>query len=301
MIFINENNTISTETTIALGIFDGVHLGHREILNTAKMCSAEKNSFSVFTFEISTIKKKHGKPYEYIYTENQKNRIFESMKVEYIYSPNASDIMGMSGEEFSEKILKDKMNAKTVVCGENFRFGKGASCGVNELEKFGEKYDFNVKSCRILESEGKKISSAVIKEYLKNGDITAVNRLLSENYFIEGEIVKGNQIGRTLEFPTINQIFKAGQVIPKKGVYASKCEIEGKHFNAVTNIGVKPTVAHDIMPLAETHILGFSGDLYGKNIKTSLTVFLREEHKFSSIEELKKQIEIDVKEAEGIA
>lgn len=297
MIFINKNDTISVETTVALGIFDGVHLGHREILNSSKKISEDQNAFAIFTLETSSVTKKHGKPYKYIYSDNQKNRIFESLNAEYIYSPKASEIMEMSGEEFAEKILKNKINAETVVCGENFHFGKGASCGVIELIKFGFKYGFNVKCCELLKSDGKNISSAAIKEYLKIGDIVTVNRLLGENYFIDGKVVTGNRIGRTLNFPTINQIFKTNQVIPKKGVYASKCEIEGKRFNSVTNIGIKPTVSNNITPLAETHILGFSGDLYGKNIKVSLTHFLREEHKFSSIENLKKQIERDVKEA----
>lgn len=294
MKFVKESEKISDKTSVALGIFDGVHLGHREILNTAESYTCDGLSFAVFTFNTSSVENKHGKPYKYLYTENQKNYILNGLGAKFIYSPKANRIMGMSGEEFAAEILKKKMNAAIVVCGENFRFGKGASCGVLELENFGNKYGFKVKICKILEKDGEKISSERIKEYLKNGGIENANKLLGRNFFIMGKVVCGNRLGRTISFPTINQLFERGQVIPKNGVYAASCEIDGKAYGAVTNIGVKPTLEENIKPLAETHILDFCGDLYGKCVKTDIIGFLREEKKFSSLNMLKKQIEKDI-------
>lgn len=292
MKFINSDEKIPCKTSVALGIFDGVHLGHREILNNAR--SYLPLSFAVFTFKTSSVEKKHGKSYEYIYTENQKNHILKDMGTKFIYSPDAADIMGMSGEEFAREILKEKMNAEAVVCGENFRFGKGASCGVSDLKYYGKLYGFKVKSCKILEKDGRKISSGRIKESLKKGEIAAANKLLGQNYFIMGKVVTGNRIGRTLSFPTINQLFEERQIVPKMGVYATSCKINGSVYGSVTNTGIKPTVDQNIKPLAETHILDFYDDLYGKNIKVDFIEFLREEQKFSSLELLKKQIEKDV-------
>ncbi len=301
MKFIKENEIISDKTSVALGIFDGVHLGHREILNTAGRYTLNGLSFAVFTFDTSSVKTKHGKPYEYIYNENQKNYILTGVGVEFIYSPKANRIMGMSGEEFAAEILKKKLNAEEVVCGQNFRFGKGASCGVSELEDYGKKYGFKVKVCEIIEKDGEKISSERIKEYLKNGKIAEANKLLGQEFFIMGEVVCGNRLGRTMNFPTINQLFEKGQIIPKMGAYASGVEIDGRVYCAVTNIGIKPTVEQNNLPLAETHILDFNGDLYGKNVKVNIYEFLREEKKFSSLDMLKEQIEKDVKRSKEIS
>ncbi len=301
MKFISENEKISDKTSVALGIFDGVHLGHRRILNTAEGFAGDGLSFAVFTFNTSSVEKKHGKPYEYLYTENQKNYILKNLGAKFIYSPNASDIMEMSGEEFAYEILKKKMNAEAVVCGENFRFGKGASCGAAELGYFGKKYGFKINICKILKKDGEKISSERIKEYLKTGGITKANKLLGQKFFIMAKVAYGNKLGRTIGFPTINQLFETGQTIPKHGVYAAICEIDGISYGAVTNIGIKPTVEENIKPLAETHILGFSGDLYGKYVKTDIIGFMREEKKFSSLDMLKKQIEKDIIKSKEIS
>ncbi|MGN0612995.1 MAG: bifunctional riboflavin kinase/FAD synthetase [Porcipelethomonas sp.] len=294
------NNNIKHKTAAALGIFDGVHMGHREILNAAKSFEAQGLSFAVFTFQTSSVKKKHGKPYEYIYTETQKNHILENLGAEYIYSPRAEELMGMTGEEFAAKILRDKMNAEAVVCGENFRFGKGAACGVSELVSLGEKYGFTVKICKLLERDGEKVSSDRIREYLRSGEISKANDLLGSRYFIKSKVVTGNRLGRTINFPTANQLFEERQVVPLNGVYASCCRIGGREYSAVTNTGVKPTVEQNISPLAETYIMDFSGDLYGKTVKVEFMDFLRAERKFPSLDELKKQIETDSEKAKAI-
>lgn len=299
MIFINEEK-IKEKTAVAMGIFDGVHLGHRLILETAKSFSEKNLKFSVFTFKTTSVEKKHGEPYKYIYTENQKNYILEKLGAEYIYSPDISAVKSMSGEQFAKEVLAEKMNAQVVVCGENFRFGRGAACGVNELEAFGKKYSFEVKVCKTLEKNGEKISSGKIKEYLKNGELVKANELLGERYFLLGEVVTGNRIGRTISFPTLNQLYEERQVIPKNGAYATAAGIFEKEYGAVTNIGVKPTVEKDILPLAETHVIDFSGDIYGKTVKIEFIEFLREEQKFPSLEHLKKQIESDLNKAKRI-
>lgn len=299
MIFINDEK-IAEKTVVALGIFDGVHLGHRIIFDTAKSKLSRDMKFAVFTFKTSSIMKKHGQPYEYIYTEAQKNHIFERLGADYVYSPEIASLIDMSGEDFCREILKEKMNAKYIVCGKNFRFGKGASCGAEQLKQFGDKYGFEVCICDILKMDGEVVSSGRIKEYLKSGDIPKANKLLGENYFVAGEVVTGNRIGRTINFPTLNQLFEERQIVPKMGAYATCCEIFGEKYSGVTNIGVKPTVESNISPLAETHVCGFSGDIYGENVKIDFIEFLREERKFPSIEHLKKQIESDLKSANEI-
>jgi len=299
MIFLKDE-TIREKTAVAMGIFDGVHLGHRLILDTARECAENTGKFAVFTFRTDSVEKKHGNPYEYIYTDRQKNYILADMGVDYLFSPEISSLMDMSGEQFAKGILSVKMNAGGVVCGENFRFGKKASCGVSELKAFGEKFGFEVKVCRTLEKNGEKISSGKIKEYLKNGEVSKANNLLGCRYFLMGEVITGNRLGRTINFPTINQAFENRQVVPKRGAYATVADFTEEKYCAVTNIGVKPTVEKDIKPLAETHILDFSGDIYGETVKIDFMEFLREEKKFPSLENLKEQIESDVNMAKKL-
>lgn len=292
MIDITGNSKISEKTAAALGIFDGVHCGHRKIISAALRCHGLAPA--IFTFPASGVCRKHGRPYEYIYTNRQKLDILERLGIKYICSPELCDIRHMSGEEFAENILAGKMNVGAVVCGENFRFGNGALCGPEELERFGKRLGFRVCVCSTKMINGIEISSEAIRVLLRKGDMCAAARLLGRNYFLDSEVVMGNRIGRTLDFPTINQIFCDGQLIPARGVYHTNTIIGGETYDSVTNVGVKPTVEKNIKPLAETHILGYSGNLYGKRIQVRFKEFIRSEIKFGSLEELKKQIKCDI-------
>lgn len=285
MTVITLNNRIPEKTAVALGIFDGVHCGHRLIISHA----CDYGYFpAVFTFRTESVKVKHGKPFEYICTNDQKLHNFAKMGVEYVLSPDFDDIRNMTGEEFIKNILVGCMNVGAVVCGDNFRFGKDASCGVEELEFFGEKYGFLVEVTKLKEND---FSSEKFRTMLRNGELSKENP-----YILYGEVVHGNQIGRTINFPTLNQNYATGQLVPKYGVYCTRTEIDGIMYNSITNVGVKPTVAGERLPLAETHILDFSGNLYGRNIEVEFCKFIRPEMKFSSVEELKKQISRDIAE-----
>lgn len=290
---IAENDRITEKTAVALGLFDGVHLGHREIIKFTKRF--EKSGFvpAVFTFGSSGITEKQGRKQEYIYTDRQKENILEKLGMQYCYSADFSSLKNLSGEEFMREILLKKLNAYHVVCGHDFRFGRNAECGIEELIRYGQKHGFGVVIGPDIMQNGEKISSQRIRELLENGKIKEANRLLGARYNIAGEVVHGNELGRTLDFPTINQKFSIGQLVPKRGVYHTLTEIDGRKYTSVTNVGVKPTVEKNIQPLAETHILDFSGDLYGKNVKVEFCGYIRGEKKFASVEELKNQISAD--------
>ncbi|MBR6385114.1 MAG: riboflavin biosynthesis protein RibF [Ruminococcus sp.] len=282
------NDRIKEKTAAALGLFDGVHEGHELILRNAGMYSMRNYAPSVFTFRTESIKIKHGKPFEYIYTNRQKLEKI-SKNIRYVLSPDFDEVRNMTGEEFVEKILVNIMNVGAVVCGDNFRFGKNASCGISELKSFGEKYGFEVKISKLGENH---FSSEKYRELLRNGE---VEKLYPHNaYSLFGEVVRGNQIGRTINFPTVNQLYAENQLVPKFGVYRTRTFIDEKCFPSVTNIGVKPTVKGERNPLAETHILHFGGNLYGKTITVEFLEFIRPEIKFSSLDELKNQIEKDI-------
>lgn len=290
---IAENECITEKTAVALGLFDGVHLGHRKIIEFAKRF--EKSGFvpAVFTFKNATVTEKQGRKQEYIYTDCQKNTVLEKLGMKYCFSADFSSLKDLSGEEFMREILIKKLNAYHVVCGHDFRFGRNAECGIEELIGYGQKHGFGVVIGPDIMYDGEKISSGKIRTLLAEGEICHANSLLGARYNITGEVVHGNRIGRTIDFPTINQCFAENQLVPKRGVYHTLTEIDGRKYTSVTNVGVKPTVEKNIQPLAETHILDFSGDLYGKNIKVEFCGYIRGEKKFASVEELKNQISAD--------
>lgn len=276
--------------SVALGIFDGVHLGHRAVMKMTE----DSGDPAVFTFNNTSLHVKQGRSIEYIYTDEQKADLIRALGIRKIFSENFSDIRDMSGREFAENIIVRKLGADSVVCGRDFRFGRNASCGINELAVLGREYGFEVRVAEDVLFNGAPVSSGRIRSLLGQGDVTAAAELLGRSYMISGRIVHGRQIGRTLDFPTINQHFAEDQLVPCFGVYASSVNIDRQHYVSVTNIGVKPTVGGESKPLAETHIIGFSGDLYGRELDVELRGFIRSEVKFNSLEELREQISKDI-------
>ncbi|MDE5946965.1 MAG: bifunctional riboflavin kinase/FAD synthetase [Oscillospiraceae bacterium] len=279
---------------VALGLFDGVHLGHREVIKYP--VQLEKYGFipSVFTFKNSSLSEKQGRSIEYIYTDVQKESIIKDLGIKEIFSEDFNTIKDLNGEEFVREILIKKVNAGYVICGNDFKFGKRASCGIRELSELGKKYDFKVKIADNIKLQNEIVSSRKIRGLISIGYISSANLMLGSDYHIDGEVVHGRQLGRTLNFPTINQVFEPNQLVPKKGVYQSSTEIDGILYESITNIGIKPTVGAEVKPLSETHILNFSNDIYGKNIKVTLKRFIRDEKKFASVQELRSQIFKDI-------
>lgn len=285
-------NAKRKKTAVALGIFDGIHRGHRLILK--KVLNYSGLVPAVFTFITESIKVKHGKPFEYIYPNKQKLEMIKKIGFSYIESFNFESLRELDGERFAKEILAEKMNAGAVICGENFRFGKNASCNADDLKRFGEKYGFKVETVKLEKDSERTLSSESIRNYIRNGKVRELAEKLDFTYYIEGTVLQGNKIGRTLDFPTVNQQFADGRLIPKRGVYESNTIIGDTVYRSITNIGIKPTVGENVKPVAETHILDFSGDLYGKNIVVVPIDFIRDERKFGSLEELKKQINEDI-------
>lgn len=306
MLIISDNGramlALPTEraTAAALGVFDGVHRGHRAVIGRAREY-AEKNGLAaaVCTFKTDTISTK-GTDFLPIFTEEKKLSLLSGEGVEYIYDPDFSHVRDMSAEVFVRDILAKKLRAASVVCGNDFRLGKNAACGVHELENICRDFGIAVIPVDDITEQGEKISSARLRQMIKNGDISGANRLLGSCYSIDGEVICGNRFGRQMNFPTANQALPRGVVCPMYGVYASRAVIDGRTVKGITNIGIKPTVSDEGMPLSETHFIGFEGDIYGRDISVELLRFIRPEKKFDSPGELQRQIGRDIAEAEKI-
>lgn len=283
------------KTAVALGLFDGVHLGHRAVIDAALAQRENGLTATVFTFEPECVLRKSGGSSGYIYTRTEKEILLrEQIGVDDIVSPPFEQLCSLSGEKFTREVLSGQLNAAYVCCGDDFRFGRNAACGARELTDYGRRYGFAVEVVSPVEYGGSAVSSSRIRELLQSGDITAANELLGSAYFINATVTDGNHIGRTIDFPTINQEFAEGQLVPRYGVYSTHANVGGRVLPSVTNVGVKPTVGGVDRPLAETHIIGYSGDLYGKNVDVCFSGFIRPERKFGSLDELKAQIAADI-------
>jgi len=297
LIDITYGSRADERTAVALGYFDGLHLGHMGVIGAAM--AQKELAPAVFTFNCDTTLPKFRGPEDIISFEN-KRELMERIGVKYLFAPDYAEVCTLTDEEFVRDILIGRLNAGFACCGRSFRFGKGG-CGTPErLAEIGEKYGMRTEIVQDVCLDGQVISSTRIREHIRRGEIEQANRLLGYELWYRLPVVRGNEIGRTISFPTINQVIPDTNIIPKYGVYKSIVEVGGKQYKGVTNIGVKPTVQHrndGTGAVMETHIIGFDGDLYGQNIAVALVRYIRPEVRFSGLEELKQQISRDKENA----
>lgn len=279
-------------TVCALGLFDGVHRGHQLIITMAvKKAQSLDGHSAVFCFKTDTVTSKgHDGRIEMLMSDEEKHKKMAELGVEVLFSPDFAEFKGMSPEDFVKKVLKERLNCSGAVCGNDFTFGKGAQGKAVDLKRLGEKYDIDVEIVSPLLMGGEVISSTEIRRCVREGEIAKANEMLGYHFGFCLEVEHGFQRGRTWDFPTINQQIPKGRVMPKFGVYCSAVEIDGNKYAGVTNIGVKPTVHVETAPLAETFIMDYHGDLYGRKLKLELHEFLRPEKMFDSFDSLREEI-----------
>lgn len=280
-------------TSVALGFFDGVHLGHQDVIKTAVNASSDVCKATVLTFNNSPSYILSGNKKPLLTTDEEKFKLFEKLGVEYVYCIDFNEVCSMTAEDFVREVLYDTLNAKFVIAGFNYHFGKGGNADADDLISMCHSLKMDACKRTPVKYKDEPISSTRIRECISNGEIETANAMLSYNFSITSKVTSGNHIGTTLSTPTINQPLKSEIVTPKFGVYASKVTVDDKVYLGATNIGTHPTVGKT-EPLCETHLLNFDpGDLYGKNVKTELLHFIRPEKKFDSLDELKNQIQRD--------
>ena len=276
-------------TAIALGCFDGIHIGHQAVIEKLNYRQAERLDKAVFSFS-DNLSIKPGA--EHIASFGDKCGILRKMGISELILPSFESVRNQSPEDFFNNILLDRLDAKLLVCGENYRFGKKASGDCDLLLKLSADAGIECIVVPFVTHEGEIVSSSRIREALRRGDVEKAAAMLGRPFSYCYEVIHGRKLGRELGTPTINQSFPKGFLIPLYGVYASVTEVDGKLYPSVTNIGVKPTVGSAV-PLSETWIIGVSSDLYGRKIRVSLISYMRSECRFDSITELKDAIQCD--------
>lgn len=286
-------------SAVALGYFDGIHIGHKAVLNKALCEAREKNLIPIVVlFDIHPRKLLSGKIPPMLTTEERKRGILKGMGFN-IFDFNFREGMNYSPEEFINKILVEKLNAKSVSCGFDYHYGKGGKGNAETLREALSRRNISFYSAEPVELGGEVVSSTQIRKLISQGNIEKANAMLGENFSYEFTVEKGDGRGRTMGFPTINQFFPEDFIEPRYGVYMSLTKIDGEIYLSVTNVGIRPTVSTDRMR-SETCILDFSGDLYGKRVQVQLVRFLRDETKFQSIEALTQAIEKDIENARKV-
>ena len=289
----------SRNNYIALGSFDGLHLGHLSLVRKVKSLAKENNGKSiVFTF------KNHPRTFininnkiELIMTNEEKIRVLQKEGIDILAFKDFDEkMMKMMPDEFINWLCKT-YNVKGIVVGFNFKFGYKNLGDVQLLKKFEEEYRYKLYVMEPCKSEGEIISSTTIRKELVDGNVEKAFDMLSRPYMLSGKVIDGKKLGRTIGFPTANLEINQQKVIPKKGVYYTNVKINEKIFKGITSVGNNPTVNGQELTV-ETYILDFSNDIYGKEINIYFIDRIRDEIKFNNINELIEQLKKDKKFAE---
>ena len=289
---------------LAIGIFDGVHLGHRKVIEKM-MASSGGGDKTILTFDPhpETVLRPHAELPRIMSLEHRLELFRELGLNAAIIVKFSRHVAEMSPEDFIEKVIIRGIGSERVFVGDNFYFGKGACANTARFRKAGTERGIKVETVKAVKKGGKIISSTRLRKLVSAGSLNEAEKLLGRPVSVLGTVVEGDGIGKAIGTPTAN-IDPHHEVIPPVGVYAVKAALKGKHFSGVLNIGYKPTFygrsPKRKEPVIEAHILGFSGDLYGMNIEVFFVKKLRSEKKFRSLAELKEQITRDVAKARKV-
>ena len=297
---VTTSQILPRERVIALGTFDGVHLGHQAVLEVASVIAmCEKMAPCALSFlnhPLSVVGA--GAPPLLTLPAEKALLVSRSLIDELILLPFTRRLSGLAPEEFIRGILAEKLHAREVIVGADFHFGyerKGDAHLLMELQKI---YGYEAEIIKKETYNGREISSTYIRELLLDGNVPLANKLLGYPYEITSVVEHGQQLGRTLGFPTMNLAPQEKKILPKYGVYACRVLVDGVWYGGVGNAGVKPTVAQEKRRLFEVYVYGYEGDAYGKTATVQILEFERPETKFHSVEELKDRVMKDMRYGE---
>jgi riboflavin kinase/FMN adenylyltransferase len=295
---------IDTGSALTVGSFDGVHLGHKSIFENLIAISEKQNLESVIITFDPHPRKVLGtadKNFKLLTSLDEKIELFEQIGIDQILIITfTKEFAKLSYRQFVENILVEKLNVREMVIGYDHHFGKDREGGMDKLIELGKIHGFSVKQISPFTTNGKTISSSLIRQLLEEGEIEKANEFLGRQYSIKGKVVKGVGRGREIGFPTANiQLENEDKVVPKRGVYAVDVVYENKLFKGMMNIGNRPTFNFDSLTL-EVHIFKFTVYIYDAFIKICFKKYIREEKKFSNVNELKTQLIDDKNKSENV-
>ncbi len=292
---INDFST-SKKTIVTLGTFDGVHIGHMAILDQIIKSAKKEGLESVILtfFPHPRLIVSNNYDIKLLNTIEEKSALLEKIGIEnFIIHPFDKFFSELSPREFVSEILVNKLNIQKIIIGHDHKFGKNRAADFNDLLNFGEEFGFSVEEISAQQINEVAVSSTKIRNSLLEGNISLANDYLGYAYVLNGNVIKGNQLGRTIGFPTANiDISEDYKLIPKNGVYVVTANVNNQTVFGMMNIGVKPTIGENKLSI-EVHLLNFEKDIYQQKIQIHVLERIRDEQKFESFEALKSQLEVD--------
>ena len=291
-----ESFTSKTPTVLTIGTFDGIHIGHKKILeqliSTAEKQQLESLVLTFFPHPRMVLQKDSN--IKLIHTIDERADILDTFGLDnLIIQPFSKEFSRLSATEFVRDILVHQLNVKHIIVGYDHRFGRNRTANIDSLKEFGEIYDFTVEEISAQDIDAVSVSSTKIRKALEKGNLEIANSYLGTQFQLRGTISKGKGIGKTIDFPTANiSISEDYKMIPKNGVYIAKATVENSTYFGMMNIGNNPTV-NGTKQSIEIHLFNFNKDIYHKKITVSILKRIRDEHKFDSIETLKAQLQQD--------
>ncbi len=281
-------------TVLTIGTFDGVHVGHREILHrlikSATALGLKSTVLTFFPHPRMVLQK--DSDIKLLNTINEKAKILAELGIDcLIIHPFTKEFSRLTATQFVRDNLVNKLRMKKIIIGYDHRFGRNRTANINDLRAFGNTLGFEVEEISAQEIDDVSVSSTKIRKALENGDVRVANKYLGYAYMLTGTIIKGKGLGKQIGFPTANlHIAEPYKLIPKNGVYVIEALLNGKRVHGMMNIGFNPTVADDKHRSIEVNFFDFEADLYGQEVQVNIVHRLRDEHKFKSVEALREQL-----------
>ena len=298
------SSNIITGTVATIGIFDGVHLAHQQIISQLNSLREQYNTESLLVTlwpHPRYVLNKDASKLKLLSTLEEKLHRLETAGLDNVLLiPFSKDFASTPYDLFIKQILIEKLKVRHVVVGFNHHFGKDRQGSYATLKDFGMQYDFSTEQLSKVEVNGEGVSSSVIRQYVWSGDLEKVKQMLGYEFTVSGHVIHGNKVGRELGFPTANietpEIYK---ILPAEGVYAVRATIDKKEYDGMLNIGIRPTVDNIGKKVIEANFFNFAGNLYDKHLTLRFFKRIREERKFDSLEQLKSQIIVDRNEIQA--
>lgn len=286
---------LKVRTAAALGKFDGIHIGHRRLLEEIIERKKEGLAACVFTFDPAPAVLFGGSDSRELTTREEKRVLFERMGVDILIEfPLTLETAAMEPEVFAEEVLANRMQVEFLAAGSDLSFGNKGRGDAALLQRLGPELGFSVEIIDKVCLEGRQVSSTCVREQVEAGNMELVERLLGMPYMIAEEVVTGNRLGRTIGFPTVNVLPEKNKLLPPNGVYFSEVRWRGKLYRAISNVGYKPTVTEERVMGVESYLYDFDQEIYGEPIEVYLLAFRRPERQFENVEALKAQLKEDI-------
>ncbi|SEL42793.1 riboflavin kinase / FMN adenylyltransferase [Butyrivibrio sp. ob235] len=297
---------IEDKTAVAIGKFDGVHMGHQKLLKHILDKKDQGMKATIFTFDpppavffsqlmAKSENEKKDIILSQLLTKDEKRRKFEELGVDILVEfPMNAETARTAPEDFVRKILHEQMNAAYLAAGDDLSYGYKGKGDFALLNKLAPELGYRTRAIKKLQMFGRNVSSSFIKEEILQAEMERASELLGEHYYVGGFVEHGKKLGRTIGFPTVNLLPPSEKCLPPFGVYFSEVRIDGRKYHGMTNIGLRPTVSDSGQVSVETYIYDFDEDIYGKYLEIALLTFHRKEQKFSGVEALKGQLRLDL-------